>query len=138
MTNSQTPTLAFGKYADQPITEVPTHYLKWVRRTSDRPVPAVEDELVRRGQYEVQPLRPLPTYDAKKANRIFAEARNKQRVAKRAERKRKSKRKRAKRLQQARERWQQEQQAITQRVKAGFTIAGRDFDPSRCDGSCPF
>jgi hypothetical protein len=126
MSDENQPCLNFGKYSDQPITEVPTHYLKWVRRTFERSVPVVDDELVRRGEYEVQPLRPLPTYDAKNATRIFAEARQKASKQKRAARKSKRRKKKKQRLQEARAKWRQEQIAIVERVKAGFVVVGRD------------
>lgn len=36
------------------------------------------------------------------------------------------------------ERRRQEQRDVTARVEAGFVVTGERFDPSACDGSCPF
>lgn len=139
MSTQPPPHLTFGKYAFKPITKVPTPYLKWFRENVEGSDPIVEDEWQKREQYVVRLLRPLPPpYDEKRCRRIFAEARQRQRQAERAERKRKRRRRKKERQQEARDNWRQNQIAITERVKAGFVVVGADFDPSRCDGSCPF
>lgn len=137
--NEEIPRLGFGQYKGRLITDVPTSYLNWIRRTSDVSIPALDDELASRGEHEPRLLRPLPKpYDEKESRRIFADARRAVSERKRLDNKKKNRRKRKERRLKTQEKCRQDQRAVVGRVKAGFTLVGQDFDPGRCDGSCPF
>lgn len=126
MTCSKPTTLWFGKYKGVQIEKMPISYLAWVWGSFTRERRTVEPDLRRRGCNDADFVRiasRFPCLGAHPRKMVAPEPPPKRRSTKR--------RRRA-------ERRRQRHIAVVAKVKEGFRITGESFDPSACDGSCPF
>lgn len=123
MTVAQPTTLWFGKYKGVPIEKIPISYLAWVWGSFTGQRQNVEPDLRRRGCSDADFVRIASRFGAHPRKMVAPEPPPKRRNTKRRRQK---------------ERRRQRHIAVVARVKEGVRITGENFDPSACDGSCPF
>ena len=119
---------------ERDVRKVSTKWLKYRYGKANGLDREAEDELRRRGINSKELGKILWHHAQKEWQKQAKKGREIRRRKKRSARRAKTRQKRA----QRRERHRQEQIDRVARLKQGVVIVGEHFDPSACDGSCPF